>query len=439
LSRLFGALFFTFLIFLIPRLAHSVEVERAKTKGIEAWLVEDHSNPIIAVRIAFRGGAALDPPGKGGLARMAAALLDEGAGELDAEKFQLRLDELAITLEFSANLDTVSANMQTLTENRDAAFDLLRLALTSPRFDAEPVARIRSQLQAAVRHASSDPNTVARLRFFKEVFPDQPYGRPVEGTRESLSAISVTDLRHFAATQLAKDNMVIGVAGDISPPELERLLSSTFRDLPAKASTEIIAAAEPVFEGGVTVVEKPSKQSAIVFGQQGVRRDDSRFYAASIMNRVLGGGGLTSRLYEEVREKRGLAYGVSTSLLPLEHAALILGGAGTVNDKAGETVSIVRQQWKQMADSGITEKELADAKTYLTGSFPLRFTSSGSIASILVAIQLRKLGFDYLDRRNALIESVTLEEVNTLARELLNPSVLSFVVVGQPEGLNRSN
>ena len=438
-NRVFGALFFAFLLLLTPHVAHSIEVERVRANGIEAWLVEDHSNPVIAVRIAFRGGAASDPAGKAGLARMTAALLDEGAGDLDAESFQLRLEELAISLRFSANLDTTNASMQTLTENRDAAFDLLRLALTSPRFDAEPVARIRSQLQAAVRQASSDPNAIARQRFFEDVFPDQPYGRPVKGTSESLSAISVSDLREYTATHLAKDNIVIGVAGDITPSELKQLLISTLQDLPAKASIEAIPEAKISFSGDVTVVEKPSKQSVIVFGQRGVARNDPRFYAASIMNRVLGGGGLTSRLYKEVREKRGLAYSVSTSLLPLEHVALILGGAGTVNDKAGDTVSIVREQWRQMADSGITEKALEDAKTYLTGSFPLRFTSSGSIASILVAIQLRNLGFDYLDNRNTLIESVSLQEVNTLARDLLDPKLLSFVVVGRPEGLSRSN
>jgi len=415
--------------------AGAVDVQRVTAGGVEAWLVEDHSNPIIAVGIAFRGGAALDPQGKAGLANMAAALIDEGAGDLDSQAFQRRLEDLAIRLRFDAGPDSLGGSLRTLTENRDAAFDLLRLALTRPRFDAEPVARIRGQIAAGIRQSAEDPDHVADERFFAAMFPDHAYGRPVEGTLDSIAAITADDLHDLVGRRLARDNLVVGVVGDITREELAKLLQTTFADLPATAAPTRVADVSPATTGATIVVDTPARQSAIVFGQRGLRRDDPDFYAATVLNHILGGGSFTSRLYDQVREKRGLAYSVHTALDPLDHAALIVGGAGTANERAGETVAVIREQWRRMAEEGVTDHELTDAKTYLTGSFPLRFTSSDRIARILVAMQMEDLGIDYLDRRNGLIEAVTLDDVNRLAATLLDPAALTFVVAGQPEGI----
>lgn len=419
--------------------AGAVEVKRVRGGDVEAWLVEDHSNPLIAVRIAFRGGAAADPAGKQGLARMTAGLLDEGAGDLDSQAFQKRLNDLAIELSFSAGLDTLSGDMRTLTENRDAAFDLLRLALQQPRFDPEPVGRIRNQLQATIRREAENPSSVASREFFSALFPDHSYGRPINGTIESLDAIDAGDLRSFVEQRIARDALVIGVVGDITPDELAPLLEKTFGGLPAAAAPLAVADTAPVADGGTRVVDKPVAQSAMVFGHQGPRRDDPDYYAATVVNHLLGGGGFTSRLYEQVRDKRGLVYSVSTSLYPLDHAGLILGSAATANERAAETIEVVREQWGQLAKGTITPQQLEDAKTFLTGSFPLRLTSSGQIAGILVAMQLDNLGIDYLDRRTALIEAVTLEEANRVAQEMLDPVKLTFVIAGRPEGIHVAN
>lgn len=415
--------------------AAAVDVQRVRGGDVEAWLVEDHSNPLIAVRIAFRGGAATDPEGKEGLARMTAGLLDEGAGDLDAQAFQKRLNELAVMLSFSAGLDTLSGDMRTLTENKEAAFDLLRLALQEPRFDAEPIARIRSQLQATIRRQAENPASVASQAFFSAMFPDHPYGRPVIGTIESLDAIDADDLRGFAVRRIARDTLVIGVVGNITPEQLAPLLQATFGGLPAAAASLDATGVTPAGDGGTRVEDKPVAQSAMVFGHQGPQRDDPDYYAATLVNHMLGGGGFTSTLYEEIREKRGLVYSVSTSLYPLDHAGLILGSAATANERAAETVQVVRTQWEQMAQGTITAERLEDAKTFLTGSFPLRLTSSGEIAGILVGMQLDNLGIDYLDQRNALIEAVTVDEANRIAREMLDPAKLTFVIAGRPEGI----
>lgn len=421
----------TWLLAAIP--AHAVEIQRVTAGDIEAWLVEDHANPIIAMRIAFAGsGAAVDPAGKGGLARMTSALLDEGAGELGSEAFQQKLEDLAIGLSFDTGLDDFGGSLQTLSQNRDEAFRLLRLALTHPRFDSEPVARIRSQLQAQLRNDDEDPDTVADRTLWATVFPDHPYGRPVSGTQESLEHISIADLQAFAASRLGRDRLVIGVVGDITPSQLAALLSTTFGDLPEHANAPSVPDVQPAAAGPTHVVDMNVPQSAIAFAQPGLRRDDPRFYALMVLDQILGGYGLTSRLFDAVREKRGLVYSVGTGLAPLDHAALILGSAGTANERVAETIRVIREQWAQFAENGISDDELADSKTFLIGSFPMRFAGSMRLASLLATIRLQHLGIDYLNRRSGLIDAVSRNDVNKLARDLLAANALQFIVVGKP-------
>jgi zinc protease len=424
------------LLALGPRPASAIDIQPVRSAGgIEAWLIEDHTNPIIAVNFAFRGGSALDPAGKEGLADMVSGLLDEGAGPLDSMAFQTKLEDLAVSLRFEAGRDTFGGRLATLTENRDAAFDLLRLALTEPRFNAEPVERIRGQILSNLRSQTEDPDTLARQALFAELFPDHPYGRRLDGTEETINAITAEDLRGFAARRLARDNLVIGVVGDISPGELAQALDQAFGKLPERAAPWRLEAAAPRVAKTVTVVKKAFPQSAIVFAQRGLMRDDPDYYAAYVLNHILGGGGFTSRLYTEVRDKRGLAYSVYSALVPMDFAGLMLGAAGTRNDRADETVKVIQDEWRRMATEGPTAEELDDAKLYLTGSFPLQFSSSDRIGGILTAIQLDDLGIDYLDKRNALIEAVTLEDARRVARTLLDPAGLGFVVVGQPAGI----
>ncbi len=407
--------------------------------GIESWLVEEHANPIISVRIAFRGGTAFDPDGKEGLANMVSGLLDEGAGDLDSQAFQGRLEDLSIRLRFDAGLDTFRANLKTLSENSDAAFEMLRLALTAPRFDPEPVERVRRQLQVRLARNAEDPDHIARRRWFDTAFPGHPYGRPVEGTPESVAAITADELRAYVAAQIARDRMVIGVVGDITRERLAALLDETLGGLPAAGADLEVAKATPAAPGRLTVVTRDIPQSIVVLGHAGLARKHPDFYAAYVMNRILGGGGFASRLTEEVREKRGLAYSVYTYLSPLDHAAPYMGGVATANGRVAESLDIIRAELARMRDRGVSAEELADAKTYLTGSFPLRLDSNDKIARLLVGIQLDDLGIDYIERRNGYIEAVTLDDVNRVAASLLRPDELQVVVVGNPEGLEPTN
>jgi zinc protease len=432
----FGFIALGILVFAAATPARAVEVQRVVSPGgIEAWLVEDHTLPIIALSFSLPGGAATDPAGKEGLANMVSGLLDEGAGDLDSQTFRRRLEDQSISLGFSASQDTFSGNLRTLTRNRDEAFDLFRLALTEPRFDDEPIERIRAQILTGIASAQNDPGDIARRTFWSANFPDHPYGRRSRGVPESVSAITKTDLVTFVRRRLARADMAIGIAGDISAVELAPLLDSTFGALPERSEAFTIAEGEPAALGEVFVVEHDVPQSTIVFGHRGLPRDDPDYYAAYLLNHVLGGGSFTSRLYEEVREKRGLAYSVYSYLLPLDHTALWLGGAATENGAVGQSIEVIRAEWERLRETAITEEQLTAARDNITGSFALRFSNTAAIANMLTAIQRQDLGIDYINERNGFFDAVTLEDVRRVAQKLLDPKALTIVIVGKPEGI----
>lgn len=419
--------------------AGAVEVQRVTGGGVEAWLVEDKLTPIVTVHIAFRGGAATDPQGKAGRAAMAAALLTEGAGDLDSAAFQTRLEELAIRVNADADMDLFSVSLRTLTRHQDAAFALLRSMLTAPRFDADAMERVRQQFLASLRQRAEDPSSQADEALLAALFPDHPYGRPIDGTTDSIAAITADDLRAFVRERIARDGMIVGVVGDIAPAALAEVLATTFGALPEAAAPIDVADVTPVATDSLTLIEQAVPQSVVVFAQPGLKRLDPDWYAALVANHILGGGSFTSRLYQEVRERRGLAYGVSSRLMPMHHSALLRGGAGTANERVGETVQVIRDQWAGLAEAGVSEAEVADAKTFLTGSFALRFISSPQIAQMLVGMQLYDLGPDYFDRYAQLIDGITTDDVNRVVRRLIRPDALSIVVAGKPVGLLPSN
>ncbi len=407
--------------------------------GITAWLVRDTTNPIITVNFTFRGGSALDPAGKEGLANLVSSLIDEGAGDIDSQAFQKTLEDLSIKLRFSASRDTFGGRLQTLVKHKNTAFDMLRLALTKPRFDTEPVERIRQQILISLKRDEEDPHAIAGRRMFETLYPDHPYGRPSDGTLKTVTALTTEDLKGFMQQRIGRDNLIIGVVGDISKQDLAIVLDKTFGNLPPKSTSWALPDVEPTSSGQTIVINKKVPQSAILFAEQGLKREDPDYYAAYVMNHIFGAGSFTSRLYEEVREKRGLVYSVGTNLYPFDASALIFGSAGTANKRVGETLAVLKEEWTKMAASGVSDNELADAKTYLTGSFPLRFSSSGRIASILVGMQLSDLGIDYLDRRNAIITAITRADINRVAAKLLKINNLVTVVVGEPVGVTSTN
>ncbi|MGF1593135.1 MAG: M16 family metallopeptidase [Kiloniellaceae bacterium] len=431
-----AALAVTLVVMLTALQARAVEVQRVVSPGgIEAWLVEDHTNPIVALELAFRGGSALDPEDRAGLAHMVASTIDEGAGPLDSQAFQGELDNLSISLRFSAGTDSFSGSLQTISEHRARAFELLRLALTEPRFDEEPVERIRSQIITRLSRESEDPDYIAGRVLRRLMYDDHPYALSSRGTEASIARITADDLRGFVADRFGRDRLFVGVVGDITAAELAAALDEIFGSLPAAAAPFEIPPAVAKNGGETVVIAKPIPQSVVALGQEGIRRDDPDYYAAYVVNYILGGGGFSSRLVEEVREKRGLAYSVYSYLAPFDHGSMVAGGTATQNARVAESLDLIRQEWRRMAEAGPTAAELEAAKRYLTGSFPLRFSSSDNIAGMLVGMQTEDLGIDYLDRRNDYVEAVTLEDARRVAARLYRPDDLTVVVVGAPEGI----
>lgn len=396
--------------------------------GIEAWLVEEHAIPLIAVDFSFLGGSTQDPHGKEGTVNLLTTLLDEGAGDLDSQTFQGKLEDLAIDLSFSEDLDRFTGEMKTLSENRDQAFDLLALALAKPRFDKDAVERMRVQTIAAIRRSQRNPDAVASRLWAKTEFPDHPYGRPGDGTEASVAAIGVADLQAAHAHIFARKGLKIAVVGDIDAATLAPALDRIFGALPAEGKLAPVADAIP--KAGASAKEALDvPQATIRFGMPGLKRADPDFIPAYVMNHILGGGTFSSWLYEEVREKRGLAYSIATGLAPYAHAGVFVGMVGTSADRVEETIGLVRRQIERMRDQGPTAEELAATKAYLIGSYPLRFDTSDKIAGSLLGIQIEDLGIDYIDKRNAMIEAVTLDDVKRVAKRLLSEPA-SFVVVG---------
>ncbi len=431
------ALAFLALVLHLPVSAKAaVSIERVVSPGgIEAWLVEDHTLPMVSLNAAFQGGASLDPEGKVGLAAMVAGLLDEGAGPLDSQAYQGRLEDLASSVSFGASEDSFSVVLKSLTANVPQTFDLLRLSLSEPRFDQEPVTRVRGELLNNLSRQAQEPRYLASRTFWRTAYGSHPYARPSQGRTATVNAITVEDLRRFTRDRLGRDVLLIGVVGDITPEALKPLLDKTFGGLPAKAAPGVVADTPAVTDGATLLVKKPIPQSVVTFGEPGILRSDPDWYAALLVSTVLGGSSLTSRLALEIREKRGLAYGVNVGMAPLKHSGVILGSVATANARIAQSIDIIRQEWRRMRDDGPTEEELQDTKRYLTGSFPLSLDSTGSVASLLVLIQQDKLGIDYLEKRSALINGVTLDEAKRVARRLFDPDKLTFVVVGSPDEL----
>ncbi len=416
--------------------AQAMDVVRVTSPGgIEAWLVEDHANPIVDMEIEFVGGSSQEPADKAGLATLAAGLLDEGAGPYDSQTFQAKLEDMAIELSFSAGHDSFRGHLKTLSRNEDQAFDLFHLALTEPRFDKKPLERVRAQLLSQILDARSRPSSIAARAWFADHFPDHPYGRPVLGTEESVKKLGVADLRPWVAHHLARDTMIVGVCGDITPQQLADRLDTVFGALPPKAAATPVSDVRIAGKGAVRIIDRPIPQSVAIFGAPGLKRDDPDWYAALVMNYILGGGGFSSWMTDEVREKRGLAYSVSTELQPMAHSGLILGSVATRNEKLGQSIEIIRQQWDRMREQGPSDAEIADAKTFLTGSFPLQFDSTTSVAALMVSLQRDHLGIDYLSRRDSLINGVARDDIVRVAKRLLIPGGLDFAVVGHPEGV----
>jgi zinc protease len=403
--------------------------------GIKAWLVSDSTIPMIAMNFSFRGGAASDPAGKQGRTYFLSGMLDEGAGELNSEAFQERMSELAVRMSYGAESEFFSGSFQTLSSNKDEAFKLLKLAVNEPRFDQEPMDKVRGQILLGIKRDAESPNRISSNALFRTMIGDHPYARDEKGSLDSVNALTPQDLRDAWSQLFARDRLQVAVVGDITAEQLGKHLDDVFGGLPEKSAPITVPDVKYPEKGSITIVERDIPQSVMSFAMPGLVRSDPDFVTAYVMNFVLGDGGFGSRLMAEIREKRGLTYGIYTGLAAFENGGFLVGSVSTQNARVGETLDVLRAELEKMAENGPTEKELEEAKTYLTGSYALRFDSSSKIASQLLGIQQQDLGIDYVKKRNELIRAVTVEDARRVAKRLVDPSRLTISIVGRPEGI----
>jgi zinc protease len=422
------------LALLAPAAASAADVKSVDMgKGVQVWFQEDHTLPIISMTVALPAGSGYDPADKAGLASFAAALLDEGAGPYSSQAYQAALSDRGIRLAAQADRDWTTITLVTLKENAKDAFALLGVALSKPHFDNAAIARVRSQILGSLQFGQESPSTMAARAFFMRFFSGHPYGHPTDGYTQSIGAITRNDIATFARTHWVRGGMHVAVSGDVDTATLKTLLGSAFHALPVKAPPAI-PAAHHMGAPGTQVLPMPVPQPNIVFGLPSLSRKDKDFIPLYVANYILGGGGFSSRLTTEVREKRGLTYDISTSVATLSHAGYF---AGTVATKAGsvpETVKVIRDTIANFGANGATQKELDDAKTYLTGSFPLAFTSNTGITAQLNAFQDAGLPISYLKKRNGLINAVTLDDIRRVAKRVFANPKLTIVIAGNPNG-----
>ncbi len=418
----------------LPARAEIAITEVTSPGGIRAWLVEDPSIPFVAVELRFRGGTSLDEPGKRGAVNLMTALIEEGTGDLDSQGFAAARDALAADFRFDAYQDAVSVSARMLTENRDQAADLLARALAEPSLDPAAVERVRGQVLANIASDARDPQAIAGRVFDRLAWGDHPYGSSGDGTEESVRGLTRDDLLAAHRATLARDRVFVGAAGDITAEELGLLIDRLVAGLPAEGAP-MPPRGQWLAGGGVTVEPFPVPQSLVLFGHEGIPRDDPDFFAAYLLNEIIGGGRFSARLMTELREKRGLTYGVGTYLAPWDLGNVYMGQFQSDNARVAEAIALVRAEWARMAGEGVTPQELEVAKTYQTGSYPLRFDGNAPIARILVGMQMQGLPIDYVTNRNAYIEAVTVEDIARVAARILRADDLRFVVVGRPEGL----
>lgn len=419
----------------------AIEIQVVKSDtGVTAWLVEDHSVPLIAMKFSFKGGAATDPKGKAGLSEYLSSMLDEGAADLDSAKFQAALNDNSIKMGFSTSMHRFDGGLQTLSVNRDLAFSLLQKALMAPRFDNDPLEKIRRQMLVSIKDDEEKPRTIATRAWIKTmVGTDHPYARPSSGNEAGVKSVTAKDLRNKAKKIFTRQELFVAVTGDIDAKTLKQKLDETFGKLPLKSDMPETVEAKLYDKAKIQIIDRDIPQSVIQFGHDGIKRDDEDFVTAYVLFNIFGSGQFGSRLMEEVREKRGLSYSAYATLYPLDRAGLVFGAAATVNARVGETIKVVKDEFKRMADHGPTQKELNNALDYLTGAYALRFDTNSKIAGQLLGNMKNDLGIDYIKTRNTLIRAVTLKDIKRVAKRLLHSDRLVFTIVGKPKNINVSS
>ncbi len=409
--------------------ARAFEIKEVTSpSGIKAWLVEDYTVPIISLSLQFAGGSSSDPEGKEGLTSVLTAMMDEGAGDLDTESLKAELEALGIEIGFSTTRDHISGGMRLVRSDLDRAFELFSMILNEPGFEPASLERVRAGFISRYQRSLTEPNAILGTAMREVLFEGHAYSRPSNGDAISLNAISREDVIDHHGRLFARSNLHVGVVGAIGPNELAVKLDEVFANLPMQANFESPHEITPQL-GVRKHIGFESPQGLVSLALPGRKRSDPEFFAAFLVNHILGGGTFSSRLFEEIREKRGLVYGVNSSMVTREHGAYLGAGFATRADQTEDALEVMLTEISRLAKEGPSEGELELAKQYVIGSYAINnLDTSSKIADVLVGLQADELGIDYIETRRAAINSVTLEQARAIAGELLGvePTVITL-------------
>jgi zinc protease len=399
--------------------------------GIVLLVAERPAVPIVAVRVFTRAGAALDPPGKAGLANLTGATLTRGTARRSGPELDAAIEFVGGSVEAGAGRDGLTVSVAVLKKDLDLGLELLQEVLLSPAFPEAEVKRKVGQIQAAIKRSEEHPEAVASRALAPLVYDGHPYARPVEGTAASVGALTRDDVVAFHRDHVRPDTAIVAVVGAVTVDEARQAIQRRLGGWkappgPAPAVADVPAMPAPQER----TIPRDLTQATILMGRQAIRQTDPDYFPLAVASYLLGGGS-ASRLYGRVREEGGQAYSVYSYVSPARHGAAFMVGTQTRTDEAPKVVAVIRDELARMTKEPVSDRELALGKSYLIGSFPLRLDTSSKVADFLVAVEANGLGLDYADRYRANIARVTAADVQRVAAKFFPPDTFSRVIVGK--------
>ncbi len=399
--------------------------------GMTVLILEQHFLPIVEIHAMIKAGSAQDPPDKAGTANLVASLLDEGTTTRTSKQLAEQIDFIGGSLEAKASEDFTTASARVLKKDIDLGFTLLADLLQRPAFQRPEFERIRTQLLGEMASDNDDPGHVAMKAFNQLVFHGHPYRWPVNGTEETLSKVTLADVQAFYQREYQPPQIILTIVGDVTVEQATALVQTHFGSW-KKGATPSRNAKDPlpVKKKTVQLIEKDLTQSTIVLGHGGLSRSHPDFYSVTVMNYILGAGGFSSRLMDSIRDKQGLAYGIMSHFDARQMPGSFWINLQTRTEATNQAIAGVLLEMKNMRDAPVTDQELAEAKSFLIGSFPLRLDSTAKLAQVLAQVEFYNLGFEYFSQYPKWIDRVTKEDVQRVAKHYLDPQRYALVVVG---------
>lgn len=435
--RIAGAMFLLVLLGSGHALAMAPVERMELPNGMVVLVSEEHSLPFVTFELLVDAGAWRDPPQGGGLANLTAESMLLGTQKRSLTEINEILDYTGTSLDVSCGWDSASFTLKVLKKELEQGFTIFTEILTMPAFPEEEIQREKAKILGSIQSEKDDPMEVARKRFREMLYLKSPYDHPLEGTEESAARLTREQVQGFYRTFYRPNVAILVVVGDITPQEVReklipRLSSWEKKEVP-ETTTVTEFAAGPLRE----VADRPITQANIVLGHGGIERKNPDYYAVSVMNRILGGGGFSSRLMESIRIRKGLAYSVSSQFSAYRYPGAFQLVLQTKNASASEAIRLAVEEMKRMGQEMVAEQELETAKKYLIGSFPLRLNTQSNLASFIAQAEYYQLGMDYPEKYPSFIGSVTREDVLRVARKYLHPEKAVLSIVGNAKEIGK--